>query len=123
MFFFYFFYFFSDLFGTRTGRTERRTNTSDGSEDADYRKDVPSDWHQNCTFTPSPPFSPQIPYSRHVKFLQWDQNTRFDEEQANGNIKAKITKDYEYKIGDDLSESVLTFDIPRPLAAILVSRD
>ena len=33
-----------------------------------------------------------------------------------------VTKEYEYKIGVKLSESVLTFDLSRPLAAILVSR-
>ena len=34
-----------------------------------------------------------------------------------------VTKEYEYKIGVKLSESVMTFDLSRPLAAILVSRD
>ena len=37
--------------------------------------------------------------------------------------KAIVTKEHEYEIGVKLSESVLTFDLSRPLAAILVSRD
>ena len=34
-----------------------------------------------------------------------------------------VTKEYEYKTGVKLSESVLTFDLSRPLAAILVLRE
>ena len=34
-----------------------------------------------------------------------------------------VTKEYEYKFGVSLSESVLTFDPSLPLVAILISRD
>ena len=35
----------------------------------------------------------------------------------------KVTKQYQYNIGVELTESVLTFDLARPLAVILISRD
>ena len=63
----------------RGGRTERRTNTSDASKDADWRKDVPPIVTKNVSSHHLHPIPPKTPISDMLNFYndRWTPNMHF----------------------------------------------